>query len=228
MKKSFLAIGIIIGIIILVSIAIFLSSGRSPTPSKNSEAVDNFNKAKIEFQSGNYSVIVNLSKDYYTRPEFYPDYNSDERNGSRKAIYGYGVYPSEVTYNFDRVSLNQDIDIYALIFASTGVYSYQGIGLNISSPNDELFETRIEPTDILLSPKYSDNFSNTTADWAYKLKMTVIAKKDIPKGEYIFRLIPGSPSLEKEIIYSKVNGTYISGSPIQPSKLFDFILKVKE
>jgi hypothetical protein len=223
MKKGLVAIGVII---IVISIAaIFLSSGRNVI--KNSKDT-NFEKAKVEFQSGNYSVIVDIPKDYYTNPEFYPNYNYVERNGTRKAIYGYGAYPSDVTYDTDNVSANQSIDIYALIFASTGVYSYQGIGLSVISPNGELFETHIDPTDILLSPKYLDNSSNVTSDWAYKLKMTVIAKKDIPKGEYIFRLKAGNPSPEKDMEYNKINGTYISGSPIQPSKLFDFMLKVNK
>lgn len=218
MKKGYIAIGIII----IISIAaIFLSSGRGL------EKIDSFENAKKEFQSGNYSVIIDLPKDYYIRPEFYPDYDSGERTGMRKAIYGYGIYPSEVTYNFDNIDVNQNMDIYALIFTSVGVYSYQGIGLNISSPDDSLFETHIEPTDILLSPKYLDNSSNVTTDWAYKLKMTVIAKKNVPKGEYVFKLEAGNPSPEKDVEYNKVSGTYISGSPIQPSKLFDFVLKVK-
>jgi hypothetical protein len=222
MKKGFVAIGVII---IVISIAAIFLSYRGPV--KNLESIDSFEKAKIAFQSGNYSVIVDIPKDYYNNPAFYPNYNSDERNDTRKAIYGYGAYPSDVTYGTDNVSANQSIDIYVLIFASTGVYSYQGIGLSISSPNDELFEAHIDPIDILLSPKYLGNSSNITSDWAYKLKMTVIAKKDIPKGEYIFRLKAGNPSPEKDAEYNKVNGTYISGSPIQPSKLFDFMLKVK-
>lgn len=223
MKKGFLVIGII-GIIIIVSIAIFLSSAKNSE--KNPGLDDNFEQAKKEFLSGNYSIIIDIPKDYYTRPEFYPNYDPNERNDTRKAIYGYGAYPSEVTYSSDHVSTNQDMDVYALIFTSTGVYSYQGIGLSISSPNDELFETHINPTDILLSPKYSDNSSNVTSNWVYKLKMKVIAKKDVPKGEYIFKLKTGNPSAEKDAEYNKITGMYISGSPIQPSKLFDFVLKV--
>jgi hypothetical protein len=223
MKKVFVAIG---AIIIVFSIATIFLSGVGKV--KNPEGVDNFEKAKIEFQSGNYSIIFDIPKSYYTNPEFYPNYNPGERNSTRKAIYGYGAYPSDVTYGTDNVSINQSIYIYALIFASTGVYSYQGIGLSVSSPNDELFETRIDPADILLSPKYFGNSSNVTSDWAYKLKMTIIAKKYIPKGEYIFRLKAGNPSPEKDLEYNKVSDTYISGSPIQPSKLFDFVLKVNK
>ncbi len=224
MKKGSTAIGIIIGIII-ISIAFFLSSGKSQE--KNLD--DNLEKAKKEFQSGNYSIIVDIPKDYYIRPEFYPNYNSDERYGARKAIYGYGAYPADVTYIADNISVNasQGIEIYTLLFVSTGVYAYQGLGFIISSPNDELFETHIVPTNILLSPKYLGNSSNVSDDWVYKLKITVIAKKDIPIGEYIFKLQAGNPSPEKEAEYKKVNGTYISGSPIQPSKLFEFILKVQ-
>ena len=147
MKKTLL----VIGIILIVFIAIFLSSGR------NSENTDSFEKAKKEFQSGNYSVIVNIPKEYYIRPEFYTNYNSNERSNSRMAIYGYGVYPSEVTYSAENISFNQSIDVYAFILTSVGVYSYQGLGLNISSPSDELFVTHVEPSDILLSPKYVGN-----------------------------------------------------------------------
>lgn len=222
MKKGFVAVGlIVVGIIIMVSIAIF-SSGINPE--KNN--IDSFEKAKKEFQSGNYNIIVNLSKDYYTNPGFYPNYNSNERNETRKAIYGYGAYPSEVTYSADNVSVNQNMDVYMLMFSSTGVYSYQGIGLSVSSPDGQLFETHIEPNNILLSPKYLGNSSNITADWVYKLKLTVVAKKSIPKGEYVFSLKAGNPSPEKDLEYSKVSGMYISGSPIQPSKLFDFVLKI--
>jgi hypothetical protein len=217
MKRSF----IVIGIIIVVSAAFYFSSSRTP------ENIHSFEKVKKEFQSGNYSVIVNIPKDYYIRPEFYTNYNPNERSEKRNAIYGFGVYPSEVTYSADNISSNQIINVYALIFASTGVYSYQGIGLNVSSQNDELFETHVEPSDILLSPKYVGNTSEASSDWAYKLNITVTTKKEIPKGVYEFKLITGNPSSEKDREYRKVNGTYVSGSPIQPSKLFDFVLEVK-
>lgn len=217
MNKSF----IVIGIIIVVFAAFFFSYSRTPAN------IDNFEKVKREFQSGNYSLIETIPKDYYIKPEFYTNYNPNERSEKRRAIYGYGVYPSEVTYSTDNISSNQSIDLYTLIFASVGVYSYQGIGLNISSPNDELFETQVEPSDILLSPKYVGNTSDASSDWAYKLNITVTTKKKIPKGEYIFNLITGNPSSEKDKEYSIVNGKYVSGSPIQPSKLFNFVLEVK-
>jgi hypothetical protein len=218
MKKSFIAIGIII----VVFAAFFFYSIR------NSEKVDNFEKVKKDFQSGNYSVIVNIPKDYYIRPEFYTNYNPNERSEKRNAIYGYGVYPSEVIYSTDNISSNQIINVYALIFASAGVYSYQGIGLNVSSQNDLLFESRIEPSDILLSPKYVGNTSEVSSDWAYKLNITITTKKEIPKGVYVFKLVTANPSSQKDREYSKVNGTYVSGSPIQPSNLFDFVLEVKQ
>lgn len=210
------------GIIITISIIIFLLL------QSKSENVDDFEMAKREFQSGNYSIIINVPKEYYIRPEFYPKYDPNERYSERKAIYGYGAYPSRVTYGADNISAGQNIDVYVMIFSSTGVYTYQGIGLKIDYQNKELFDTHVEPCDIMLSPKYLNNLSNVTSNWSYKIKITIIAKKDIPRGEYIFRLRAGSPSIEKEAEYRNVNGKYINGSPIQPDKLFDITLKVNE
>ena len=210
MTKNLRAIGSI-GIVITILIIIFVWS------SSSTNKLDDFNKTKQEFQSGNYSKIFDLKQEYYTRTDFYP-----LSFGEQNALYGYGAYPGEVTAKITGFTTGNKFDSYTFVHASPSVYSFQGMKLSMQSTNKDLFNIEIAPSDILLSPAPLDN-------WTYKIKVTITSKKDIPKGEYKFKLVAESPSSGKDIEYrNKVNGTYVGKSPIQPDKFFDITLKVDE
>lgn len=208
--KNLRAIGSI-GIVAIATILIlFVWSSTSD------KELDDFNKTKQEFQSGNYSKIFDIPKEYYTRTDFYP-----LSFGEQKATYGYGAYPGEVKAIITGFTAGNKFDSYTFIHSSPSVYSYQSMKLVMLSPNDDLFDIKVEPSDILLSPAPLDN-------WTYKIKVTIGSKKDISNGEYIFKLKVGEPSPEKEMTYRNISGKYVGRSPIQPDKFFDIILKVND
>jgi len=212
--KNLRAIGSM-GVAIAIIIIFIWSYTWSSTSTSDKES-DDFNKTKQEFQSGNYSNIFDIPKEYYTRTYFYP-----LSFGEQKATYGYGAYPGEVKVKVTGFTVGNKFDSYTFIHSSPSVYSYQGMKLLMESPDNNLFNIEIVPSDILLSPAPLDN-------WTYKIRVTISSKKDIPKGEYMFKLKAGEPSPEKEMTYHNISGKYVGRSPIQPDKFFDIILKVDE
>lgn len=208
MKNLSRAIGSI-GLIALAIILIFFVWSFT-----SNKELDDFNKTKQDFQSGNYSKISNISKEYYTRTDFYP-----LSFGKQNAIYGYGAYPGQVKVNATGFTVGNKFDVYTFIHSSPSVYSYQGMKLSIQSPDKDLFNVDVVPSDILLSPAPLDN-------WTYKIRMTISSKKDIPKGEYIFKLKAEDPSSEKDMMYRNISSKYVGNSIIRPDKFFDIILNV--
>lgn len=218
-----------IGIIFIISIIIFLIIG--VYKEKEIASQNGFENTKKEFESGNYTKIFDIPEIYYRNPKFYPFYDDYVGlNKTGKAIYGYGAYPGKASGNIETLNNSDYINIYTLILTSYDVISFQGIGLSLTTPNKELFDTYVEPSDILLLP-ISDN-STGNLSWVYKIKMTIIAKKDIPKGEYIFKLKARDPSLDNDSRFYNISkeynmsDKYMTTGMIEPSKFFDFILKV--
>lgn len=223
MKKVIYVIGAII-----VSITIFLylnldSSSSTTSPNSNVSGISNssmsgaknninsdipedFEKIKNAFQSGTFTDMANLSREYYAKPEFYKDYEA-YKQGTQKVSgrIGYGTAIIESSYNVYNFSAGQYMDVYTFIRAAPGIDSYQKFGLSFQSPDDKLFDTYIDPSNITLSPTYPE----ITSNWTYKIKMRIVSKKDIPKGRYVFKL---------ETV----------GTSIQPEKFFDFILYAYE
>lgn len=214
----------IILFVIIISISIFLSY--------MSTNDSDFEKIKGEFQSGDlesYRNASNIPREYYLKPEFYPSYNVYKDIEEQKGTYGYGAYPDSVFYTVNKFDANRYIDIYTFVHSSYDVGNYQGMELNLISPNDTLFETGINPTDILLHPIILGD-PEKQSSWSYRIQMIITSKIDIPKGEYIFSLTAGSPSLEKQKEFQNItqsmNGKYINIGPIRPTDFFDFVLNV--
>lgn len=191
MKKSVLVIGVVLLLAAALSITLFLSSSKKD---------DDFQNVKSRFQSGEYNLIVNLSKEYYMKPEFYPSYTG--QNGSGKGKYGYGAYPGDVSYNTAGFQKGQQVEVYTFIHTSFDVNSYQTI-IPAMAYNSELFEVSVEPSNLVLSPVFEAG--KLTQNWTYKTKVTITAKQDIPEGKYLFKM--SAP-----------------GGFIQPGKFFDFTL----
>lgn len=219
-----------IGAIIIASIYIFLYLSYNDFGIKKDNYIDkpgNFEALKRDLQSGNsvaYTNIANISPEYYRRPEFYPMYETYLKNKDKKqtGTYGYGAYPGEVSYNVTGFKAGQYMDVYTFVLSSYDVGNYQGLNLSLKSPEDQLFETYTDPSDILLSPISSE--SPETTNWTYRVKMRVIAKKDVPEGRYVFKLNAGQPSPEKQTEYSKMVKNYTNVGMVQPGKFFDFVL----
>lgn len=229
MKKIY-AIGIIIMATIIVSIFTYLSTTNRYSDKDGTFTADKLERIKTDFKN-NYSNITDIPKEYYTRPEFYysQDMVSKLKNMSQKATYGYGAYPGEVSYNSSDAKKEQHFDVYTFVHSAPGVITYQGLGLILISPNDQLFDTYVEPHEVLLYPiNISDTKKNQ--NWTYLVTMRIITKEDIPKGRYEFRLDTVSPSQEKRDEYynttQSMTARYVELSPFQPSKFFDFVLYV--
>ena len=219
-----------IGVIIITSIYIFvylLTGSYGINKDNKTEKLNDFEALKKDFQSGNHATYTNISsipEEYYRKPEFYPTYEAYLKNKDKKqtGTYGYGAYPGEISYNVTGFKAGQHIDVYTFVLSSYDVGNYQGLNLSLKSSDDQLFETYTDPSDILLSPIPSE--SPETANWTYRIKMRIIAKKDIQEGRYVFRLNAGQPSPEKQAEYSKMVKNYVTVGMVQPGKFFDFVL----
>lgn len=225
------------GIVVIISILFLFIANYGDSSDymyndANHDITDNkLEMVKEDFKS-NYSNITNIPKEYYTRPKFYysQDIIDKFKSQTQSATYGYGAYPGEVSYNSSDLKKDQYLDIYTFVHSVPGVNTYQGIGLILISPNDDLFETYVEPSDVLLQPINIDN-PKKNQNWTYFVTMKIITKENIPKGKYEFRLETVSPSQEKRNEYYNVTQNvavrYVEVSPFQPSKFFDFILYVQ-
>lgn len=226
MKNKIFLIGIV-GIIVIISIIFFTTIKPQSQPIDNEKEFEkefdnkSVEDVKKEFLS-NPSIISKIPKKFYIIPEFYPNFNKD--NIIRGQL-GYGAYPGDASYNTTEFKTGQYLDVYTFVLSSFGVSSYQGLGLVLQSPDDNLFETTVEPSAILLNPLNITNPEKT--NWTYKIKMGITAKKDIPEGIYLFKLRAKAPSIEKSKEFtSKLNSTdrYMNGAMIQTEKFFDFTL----
>ena len=223
--KKYLVIGII-----MISIAFFLIlNGIDGSMKTNTSGISsselNFVSKGINYNNITYTNISDIPEEYYKRPEFYPSYKTyiDQTDKKQTASYGYGAYPGEISYNVKALKASQYVDVYTFVHSSYSVGNYQGLKLSLKSPDEELFETITEPSDILLSPLFleSQNISN---NWTYRIKMKIVARKDIPDGRYVFKLSAGQPSSEKQREYMNMATNYTSVGMIQPGKFFDFVI----
>lgn len=228
-------IGIIFAVSIIIILLIFINKD---VVNKDNIKKDDFEIMKKEFVDGNYTIIYDMPEEYYKRPEFYPWYdNYKNLNQTGKGKYGYGAYPGKVSGSVERFDKGKNIELYALVHSSYDVITFQGINLVLNSPNNELFDTSAYPSDILLIPvlyNITDEKEYRNLSWTYKIKMTIIAKIDIPKGVYTFKLRAGSVSPENNSKFYNItkkigkDSEYVGSSFIQLENFFDFILTIKE
>jgi hypothetical protein len=223
--KKYVVIGII-----MISIVFFLllnsiddgiktnTSGLSPSELKLVSKGINYNNIS-------YTNISEIPEEIYKRPDFYPTYKTyiDQTDKKQTDAYGYGAYPGEISYNVKAFKASDFVDVYTFVHTSYSVGNYQGLRLSLKSPDENLFETITEPSDILLSPFLSGS-KEISKNWTYRIKMRITARKDIPEGRYVFKLSAGQPSPEKVEEYMKLTTNYTSAGMIQPGKFFDFVL----
>lgn len=206
-----------IGIIFIISISIFLILFVL------FDINDNYFKKPEDLQS--YTDFADIPQKIYIKPEFYPSYEiyKQSKDKNNAGSYGYGAYPGEISYNVTGFKAGQYLDVYTFVHSAYNVNNYQGLNLSLTSPDNKLFDTYTNPSDILLSPVSLES-PETTPNWTFKIKMRIITKKDVPEGRYVFKLNAGQPAPEKELEYSNMVSNYTSGGMIQPGKFFDFVL----
>lgn len=221
-------------VIIVVSIILLIIPSITSSYTTKDNHNDNFEKIRKKFQSGDHELYYNLSaipKEYYLKPEFYTTFDDYKKVKEQKGTYGYGAQPSTIAYNVTIFKEGQYVNVYTFVRTSYDVGNFQGIGFDLFdlSSSDGLFETYVNPSDILLQPILLGN-PEKQSEWVFIIKMTIVAKKDIPKGEYKFSLIPRMPSPEKQSEFQKITqdfkGRYVNIGPIRPADFFDFLLYV--
>ena len=251
----FLAIIIVGGIFVII-----------PKLSDNNKISDqnippDFIQVKRDIQKGIFYDLDNLSKDYYMRPDFYPSYKNnpiDLHDYSRWGIQGYGAYPGEISYNIDNFKKDQFINVYTFIKAGENIETFQGLKLAIDSDNSsQLFDVNINPNTVMFSPTFPVRreyiVDSRAYEWVYKMNITISAKKDIPSGNYKFRLKALAPDQDFQKLYyedvRKINQTwyecpkndikcdnnivdlrkkvYVNGGQFQADKFFTVIINVK-
>src|SRR3990172_1629570 len=165
-----------------------------------------FVQIKRDMQRGIFYDFDNLTKDYYLQPDFYPSYlQKGQHDYGRWGVHGYGAFPGEASYNINNFKKDQYVNFYTFITAGENIETFQGMSFDVDGQNLSLFEFNFSPKSILLTPTFPDRseytVNNRTYDWAYKLKITLIAKSDIPHGVYRFKLKTLAPDESVQKLY---------------------------
>lgn len=230
---------------------------------------ENFVQIKRDVQKGIFYGLENLSKDYYLQPDFYPSYKSDSNNSqhdyTRWGVHGYGAYPGEISYNVNNFKKDQYINIYTFVKASENIETFQGMKFDFDIIYDnkakqnssQLFDIVIDPDTVMFTPTFPIRSEYTVGlrnyEWAYKLKVTIVAKADISPGRYEFKLksLPPDDDIQK-VYYDDIQEinqkwymcpenkdikcdnnivelrkkVYVNGGQFQADKFFNIIIDV--
>lgn len=274
MKKRYVLILVFLAIIGILVVAKFSWQGTSKDikGSINGKLSDqnvpsisrpnDFIQVRRDIQRGVFYDFENLTKDYYLQRDFYPSYTQNSSHDyTRWGVHGYGAFPGEVSYSISDFKKGQYIDIYTFVKAGEDIETFQGMKFAVDSSQNfsdqsfsNLFDIYVYPNTVMLTPtfpaasEYSVN--NRTYDWAYKLKITIVAKSEIRSGRYEFRLktLPPAEDIQK-LYYSdiqKINQTqytcpkgecdnnilelrqkvYVNGGQFQADKFFSVIINI--
>jgi hypothetical protein len=217
---------------------------------------EDFVQIKRDIQRGVFYDFDNLTKDYYLQPDFYPSYRQNlSHDYTRWGVHGYGAFPGEISYNINNFKKGQYIVLYTFVKAGDEIETFQGMKFDVDSQNlSNLFDINIYPNTVMFTPTFPDrseySVDNRTYDWAYKLKISITAKSDIPSGKYEFKLKASLPGEDiQKLYYSdviKINQTqydcpkdqcnknilelrkdvYVNSGQFQADKFFNAIINV--
>lgn len=184
-----------------------------------------FSETSYLLASGKYFSIGFLEKEYYSQPEFYPNFKEGglrfwaKPDPTSWGVNGYGTYPAEQN---DTLKLGKRENFVAAVFlyAGYGVQTYQGVTLEQDSASKKYFDVSISPKDFLLDPTFPKFGSN----WAEKIIITGRIKPGTPKGDYVIGINIETPPKElkakwefehKNLYYDAASGIGPSGNQIQ-------------
>jgi len=164
------------------------------------EKPDDFDAYTREIWGGGLTDLCEISEEYWMQPEFY---GSTWENAKQQfytqpdyamwGVYGQGNMPREISYTLTDFKEGDEFELCTFFHNGFGIWTYQGFKL-ISSKS-EYFDVEITPNELTMSPTFPV-FEN---GWTQKITIKIIAKKDIPEGNYNLILNPVSPSFD----YSK-------------------------
>lgn len=253
---------LVIGIGVFVVDKFLLQDNKDIISDQNVPKPTDFIQIKRDVQSGIFYDFDNLTKNYYLQPDFYPSYKlSNTHDYTRWGVHGYGAYPGEISYNIKNFKKGQFVNLYTFVKAGEDIETFQGLQFGVDYINEynnsHPFDIYIDPHTIMLTPtfpgRYEYSIENRTYDWAYKLKITLVANIDIPPGTYEFKLVAFSPDDTTQKLYysdiQKINQkwykcqddnnekcdenivelrkkVYINGGQFQSDKFFTIIVNV--
>ena len=164
------------------------------------EKPNDFDAYTREIWSGGLTDLCEIDESYWMQPEFYGNTwdNAKEKfytnpDYSMWGIYGQGNIPRKISYTLTDFTKGDEFELCSFFHNGFGIWTYQGFKL-IANEN-EYFDIQITPNELTMSP----TFPVFEKGWTQKIKIKIIAKKEIPKGHYSFVINPMPPSFD----YSK-------------------------
>ena len=193
---------------------------------------EDFSEIAYLLATGRIYAIGNLSEEYFSQPEFYPNFKESglkywsEPDPKYWTTNGYGSYPAE---QFDVLSHSGRNEFLSVVFFYTGygVQTYQGLTIIPTSNALEYFDLTVSPDTFLLTP----TFPKFSRDWAHQIVIKGKLKPDTPPGEYDIGFLIIKPPYEKKIEWaSEYRNLYFdAATSIVPSAFpIRFIITVEE
>ncbi len=158
-----------------------------------------FSEVAFLLASGRYYSIGQLSEEYFTQPEFYPNFKQSgmrpwaEPDPKYWGTNGYGTYPAE---QWDTLSISGRKEFTTVVFFYTGygIQTYQGATLAPTAETLERFDVSISPDTFLLTP----TFPKFTNDWAHQIIIKGKLREGVPEGKYLAAFKVVEPPKEKK------------------------------
>jgi len=149
------------------------------------EKPSDFAAFKRDIYAGQLFEVCDINENYWRQPDFYASWENgkkafyDNPDYSRWGVHGHGASPSEIGYEVEAMKEGDSFEICNFFHNGWGVWTYQGFEL--VPIENEYFKVEVTPKNVLLEP----TFPVFEQNWVYKIKLKVIAKKDVVEGDYI-------------------------------------------
>lgn len=159
----------------------------------------NFVIIRRDVYSNQIIELNRISESIYKQPEFYPTWNTNglmwftHHDYSRWGVHGYGFFPGELNYNIHNMSKDDIINVYSFLHTSWGIETWQGIKLIpdiLMKADTRYFDVTLTPNEVLLEPTFPKFYNN----WSQIVNMQIVAKEQVPEGQYKFIIRFESPS----------------------------------
>jgi len=155
----------------------------------------NFVILKRDIFNGQITNLNKIPDNIYKQPELYPTWETNgqkwftDHDYSRWGVHGYGFFPGEISYDISNMAAGDEVNTHSFLHTSWGIETWQGLKL-IPVYDHDYFDVSITPSETLLEPTFPKFYNN----WSQKINMHIIAKEQVPQGDYSFSIKFGTPS----------------------------------